>query len=220
MVLAGRSLGVRVLKFHLIVDGIDVDDFQQLDALYEVRPELQFSERDGFTVATVLTDDTNLLRAVEAVAADVRDAVPGARVLRVDEELVATPDIARRCDVTRQAVRLWTQRDDFPAPRGSVGNGIRVWDWASVNRWLQTTHHGVLGDDARLLRPSEVAQVNAMLQRYEVSRRCISVSLEARPRPASGQWTTATGTGQPLVAASSVPHEVHDRFAPTDLVAG
>lgn len=208
-----------MLKFHLIVDGIDVDDFQQLDALYEVRPELQFSERDGFTVATVLTDDINLLRAVERVVADVRDAVPGARVLRVDEELVATPDIARRCDVTRQAVRLWTQRDNFPAPRGVVGNGIRVWDWASVNRWLQTTHHGVLGDDARLLRPSEVAQVNAMLQRHEVSRRCISVSLEARPRPASGQWTAVTGTSR-SVAASSVPREVDDRFAPTDLVAG
>lgn len=71
----------------------------------------------------------------------------GARVLRVDRELVSVPDIAERTGRSRESVRQHANgtrgSGGFPSPVGIVGDGIRVWEWAPVFEWAGLCAAGV-----------------------------------------------------------------------------
>jgi len=49
-------------------------------------------------------------------------------------ELVTGAEIGRRLGVTREAVRQWRVRPEFPEPLGRIGQAV-VWDWATVEVW-------------------------------------------------------------------------------------
>lgn len=169
-----------MLKFHLAVDGIDLEDWDVLDALAEQAPDVQFVARDGATFAIVITD-ASLVDALLDTTSAITAVVPDAVCTRIDEDYVATPDIAKRCDVSRETVRLWSLKPDFPVARGVVGNGIKIWDWATINQWLLAAYHGELGDTARLLLPQDVARANALLRKLPAA--------PAASGPAPSAWT-------------------------------
>ena len=62
------------------------------------------------------------------------------------EYLVSQKLIAEHQGVTRQAVNLWTQEPDWPAPVITT-SPAHLWDWRDVEAWLIA--HGK--------RPAEVA---------------------------------------------------------------
>lgn len=177
-----------MLKFRLVVDGIDVDDWDVIDALAEAAPGVQFMSRDGVTYAIVISE-ASLVDALLDVTSAVASVVAGARCLRVDEDFVAIPDVARRCDVSRETVRLWTLKPDFPAARGVVGNGIKIWDWATVNGWLQRVHLGGLGDTAQLLGPRDIERANALL------RQSTAPSVSIKGSGSATAWRTVPSEG-------------------------
>jgi predicted DNA-binding transcriptional regulator AlpA len=51
-------------------------------------------------------------------------------------EIVSGAEIGRRLGVSREAVRLWRQRPDFPKPVGKVGWAV-AWNWREVRRWVE-----------------------------------------------------------------------------------
>jgi predicted DNA-binding transcriptional regulator AlpA len=53
-------------------------------------------------------------------------------------EIVSGAEIGRRLGVSREAVRLWRQRPEFPAPVGRVGKAV-AWEWEDVRRWAEDT---------------------------------------------------------------------------------
>ncbi|CAN5452651.1 hypothetical protein BH23ACT6_BH23ACT6_27740 [soil metagenome] len=97
---------------------------------------------------------------------DVRAAVPGSQVLRVDDQLVNASDIAdgveRTADSIRQLASGTRGAGGFPAPVGIVGRGVKIWRWAEVQTWL--AEHGLAPDEATL-PIAIVADANAQLAR-------------------------------------------------------
>lgn len=154
---------MKTLRFTLAFAGIDLDDLGLLGRLLDVLPGVRWGAVDGEVQADVFSERASFVKAVQHVDGAVRGVVPDARAIRLVEDFVATPDIAKRAHVNRETVRLWSKEETFPRPRGVVGNGIKIWDWPAVNSWLKHEHAGALGDGFRYPTPAEIAQVNAFL---------------------------------------------------------
>jgi predicted DNA-binding transcriptional regulator AlpA len=86
------------------------------------------------------------------------------QIIRVDQDLVDIPEIARRTSRSRQNIQQLVTgtrgSKDFPDPLGVLGEK-RVWDWASVNEWLRNRHK--LGDEEAWLGRDDVSVINAWL---------------------------------------------------------
>ncbi|MFJ8833254.1 hypothetical protein [Micromonospora aurantiaca] len=154
-------------RIALRVTGVDLDDDDTVATLLQVRNDLTWMEVDGRTLAVLRTDLEPVGCAVQ-VARQITAALPGARVVDVDQDLVGVSDIAKRVGVTREAARLWVEGlrgpRNFPPPVASVGGGergsMRLWQWASVNDWLRQYK---LHDEAETLSAAQTAEVNAAL---------------------------------------------------------
>lgn len=97
--------------------------------------------------------------AVHSALADVRRAVPSARLIEVAPDLVGLTDVAEIVGVSRQNMRklMLTHPDSFPVPvhEGSAS----IWHLADVLTWLQAKGGYVLTGD--MLEVARVAmQVN------------------------------------------------------------
>ena len=142
--------------------GIDLDDDGVIDALAPTDAlDVLWSSSEGVTTAdaTVVTD--SLRSAIHAVRIAVTSAAPSAELVRLVDPLVAISDIAEEAGVSRQAVRNWALGDrhsGFPRPVAVVGDGIRVWRKAEVDRWLFETL--ALGAPGRWPSAAEVATFN------------------------------------------------------------
>jgi hypothetical protein len=77
--------------------------------------------------------------AVSQLVDAVTRAAPGAVPLRVDQDLVAVSDIARRLGRSREPVQLLVDGKRgpgrFPPATEAVGDGIRVWPSSVVLEW-------------------------------------------------------------------------------------
>lgn len=99
--------------------------------------------------------------------------------VHVDElapDLVTMPEIAERAGLTRQAVSHYVNGargpGDFPACLNPWSK-IRVWDWYSVNAWLDCVGHG---QPATPLSPVDLAIVNGWLARgYSLGQRAAAL---------------------------------------------
>jgi hypothetical protein len=104
--------------------------------------------------------------AVRSAIVDVEGAIPTARVVRIDDDLVNASDIAERIDRTPESVRQLASGSrgvgGFPNPVGVVGSGVKVWRWADVQQWLAPQG---LADAETTLPAQLVAEVNAELAR-------------------------------------------------------
>lgn len=84
-------------------------------------------------------DATDAETAVRSALADVRRALPSARLIEVAPDLVGLTDVADIVGMSRQNMRklMLTHRDSFPAPvhEGSAS----IWHLADVLAWLQAS---------------------------------------------------------------------------------
>lgn len=115
--------------------------------------------------------------AVRSALADVRSAVPSARLIEVAPDLVGLTDVADIVGVSRQNMRklMLTHPGSFPAPvhEGSAS----IWHLADVLAWLQAKGTYALAMD--VLEVASVAlQVNVAKEGRRLSRSA-SVELEA-----------------------------------------
>lgn len=150
-------------RLNLVFSGVDFDEDTVFEAL-AVLPNVAWRAHGGIAFATAVVDAFSVQEAADQVARQVTQLVPPARAIRLDEDLVAIPDVAGRVGVTREAVRNWangTRHAGFPMPRGIVGDGIKVWAWADVNAWLRANLS--LGDLEEFPSAQDTAEINAML---------------------------------------------------------
>jgi predicted DNA-binding transcriptional regulator AlpA len=107
--------------------------------------------------------------AVRSALADVRSAVPSARLIEVAPDLVGLSDVADIVGVSRQNMRklMLSHPGSFPAPvhEGSAS----IWHLADVLAWLQTK-----GNYSLVMNVMEVAyvalQVNVAKEERRLSR--------------------------------------------------
>ncbi|GAB4084097.1 hypothetical protein GCM10028784_07270 [Myceligenerans cantabricum] len=131
-----------VYTFTAAVDSLDLNDTAMLDALYSEDIEVYPSSIDGDVSVEFEVEAESGEEAVQRALDHFRRAVPGARVVRIDEDLVNATDISERLSFTREAVRLWAtgaRGDGFPRPRAITPGGNRLWTWASVYAWAEST---------------------------------------------------------------------------------
>jgi predicted DNA-binding transcriptional regulator AlpA len=104
--------------------------------------------------------------AAFALADTITETFPEAVVVRVDQDLVSIPDIAERTERSRESIRLLVEGKrgpgGFPSPVGIVGDGIRVWPWASVLDWFSRALGEELAE-AQAVLPDVAAVVDACL---------------------------------------------------------
>ncbi len=107
--------------------------------------------------------------AVRSALADVRSAVPGARLIEVAPDLVGLTDVADIVGVSRQNMRklMQTHPGSFPVPVHEGNSSI--WHLADVLAWLQAK--GGYSLDQGVLEVARVAlRVNLAKERWRLSR--------------------------------------------------
>ena len=157
--------------FSLLLEPIDRPTDEVEDALYEegcgdallsfygATPVLDFErEADSFE------------EAIASAMGDVRRALPEVAITRVGpDDLVNAAEIATRCAVSREAVRLWSQGErgagNFPPPTARIGKSL-FWSWLEVSEWL---HQRGEVEDAVLESARCIASINAVLERTRVA---------------------------------------------------
>jgi hypothetical protein len=133
-------------QFTLIVEGPDLQDDTNLNALFEAGCDdatvgrvgaIQYLDfdREAATFADAV------FRAAEAV----ESAVVGTRVVHLEpDELVTMAEIADRTGRTRESVRLLISGDrgpgGFPAPATHFKRRQRMWRWQEVAAWFSRSH--------------------------------------------------------------------------------
>jgi hypothetical protein len=134
-------------KIELVVDGIDLDDESTDITLAECFPGMLWGSKDGIVTVTQIID------------------VLDARAIRWNDDFVGYAEIARRSDVTSEAVRLWATGKrgpkTFPHPRGYVGMSSHrspIWRWSDVSIWLDAEMH--LGDGVGYPTDEQIAMIN------------------------------------------------------------
>jgi hypothetical protein len=129
-------------EFTLVVEGPDLQDETQVDALFEA----------GFDDATIgrvgsiqyLDFDReaeSFADAVFSATESFESAVLGARVVHLEpDDLVTMSEIAERDGRTRESVRLLISGDrgpgGFPAPATHFRSRQRMWRWQEVAVWF------------------------------------------------------------------------------------
>ena len=137
----------------------------ELDALYEVGcGDAGFETGPLGAVADFTREAPSLAHAIASAARDI-EKVPSLRAVGVQcDNMVNLAAIAKRANVSREAVRLWAtgQRGPGGFPHAALVStgGERLWDWLEVAPWLE---------DVRRLDDEEIAAMRrhlVKLQRY------------------------------------------------------
>lgn len=158
-------MSTREYHFALLIAGLDVNNDDQVTAFYtHSLHDAVLEDRGGQAMATFYREANSPEAAVNSAIEDVEQAVPGACVLRVDDQLVNATDIGELTCRTSENIRQFASGTrgpgGFPAPAGIVGKGARVWRWAEVRPWLAA--HGV-ANEAETLPTGLIALTNARL---------------------------------------------------------
>jgi hypothetical protein len=160
------------MKFRvdIRVEGISLHGSDLDEQLTMEFPDVAWYQSGSAAIAAVVSD-ISIVDAACDVSTRFLSRVKGARLARVDEGLVGVADIARRVDVSRELVRLWSTGGrgpgGFPASRGQISaagpkGATKIWAWADVNRWLAQIG---LDDGFEYATDEQVAQVNHFLAR-------------------------------------------------------
>ncbi|TVP66327.1 MAG: hypothetical protein EA340_11835 [Nitriliruptor sp.] len=158
----------REFTFALLVGGFDVNDDQHIGAFYaHGLDDATAEDRGDHALVTFYREASAPDAALWSAIGDLREALPGCRVLRVDDQLVNAADVAAMTGRTPESIRQLAAGTrgpgGFPTPAGVVGNGVKIWRWAEVQPWLAA--HGI-GTDAETLPAEVVAEANAELVRH------------------------------------------------------
>lgn len=150
------------VEVTLIVTGIDLDDESTAELLGTRFPLILWEERPGLTLMTLNVSARCALQEAVIIYRDLARTMPSLRLVGVHRDLVTTSQIAARVGISREAVRKWTSRSDFPAAFDCVGVDFqRLWAWTQIVEWLRT-RRGVSVDDA-LLTLEAMSKLEAVL---------------------------------------------------------
>lgn len=188
-------------RLNIVFEGIDFDDDITFEAL-ETLSNVFWRTQGTLAFATVITDSNSPVEASNRIVRQVKELVPTARPIKLDEDLVSISDIAGRIEVSREAVRNWAngvRQSNFPIPKGIVGNEIKVWAWSSISEWLNINLS--LGDKEEFPTESEIAQVNVMFS-----------NLDLHLDPGHCTWHLETHIGSPS------PNRKHLRAKPNNWI--
>lgn len=127
-------------EFVFVVDGISLDDHDEVQALNEELGALVSSFHGGLRLS-VSEEGETAVAAAQSVVKLAHRTVPSMRIVRLHRDLVGVSDIAELTGRSRQNVSQWVrgQRHDgvpFPSPEAAVGRSL-VWLWSEVNEWLR-----------------------------------------------------------------------------------
>ena len=141
-------------KIMLRLRGIDLRDLSNHELIPPALEDLSFESHGPVSIAVVYSDDPDPASAAYDWARLIGEHLPGVTVTEVFDELVSTSDIAARCGVAPEAVRLWAAGRrraalrPFPTARQVVGTGSggktsTLYAWREVLYWVRE----VLGSD-------------------------------------------------------------------------
>lgn len=154
--------------FTLIVKNCDIHSVAQMEQLIWERGDIYASETDGevaLTIASIESVESRIDFVHEAISF-LNRLTPAIEVLFIDPDLVGISDIASRAGCSREAVRLWANstrgRGNFPTPIGRVEGGRKIWDWPSVNEWLNANARTESNETG--LTRDEFAAVNGLIR--------------------------------------------------------
>jgi len=127
-----------ILKFDLPDPAADPD--QYVDALYEAGCDdanVGIGQK-GRIALDFTREASSALNAVSSAIADIKKAIPGARLIEASPDLVGLTDIAEIVGCTRQNIRklVITNRPVFPSPihEGSIA----LWHLSKVLQWFKS----------------------------------------------------------------------------------
>lgn len=148
----------------LVTLSVPLDEFSQW--FYE-RYDGVVGEHDGqVNVRAYLDTDARPSAAVAALALALTQH--GVQVTGLDWDFVNTSDIAERTGRSRQYVAQLVAGaagpGDFPRHLAVAGRS-KIWDWGSVNAWLQRVG---LGDEERYLTFAEACEVESLLTKLHM----------------------------------------------------
>jgi hypothetical protein len=127
-----------ILKFDLPDPAADPE--QYVDALYEAGCDdanVGIGQK-GRIALDFTREASSALNAVSSAIADIKKAIPGARLIEASPDLVGLTDIAEIVGCTRQNIRklVITNRPVFPSPihEGSIA----LWHLSKVLQWFKS----------------------------------------------------------------------------------
>jgi hypothetical protein len=134
------------LKYQLAED-------ENVDAMLERLAEAGCDDaivgvgQPGRLALAFIREASSATEAIESALRDVRNAVPGARLIEATPDLVGLTDVAEIIGVSRQNMRklMLSHMYSFPAPihEGSTS----LWHLADVLIWLQARGSYAIGQD-------------------------------------------------------------------------
>jgi predicted DNA-binding transcriptional regulator AlpA len=136
-----------ILKYQLTSDDLDPDALVECLGEAGCDDALVGIGQPGRLALEFTRDSVNAKTAVSSALADVRRAVPSARLFEVVPDLVGLTDIAELIGVSRQNMRklMLAHPDSFPAP---VHDGsASIWHLADVLAWLQAKGSYVINQE-------------------------------------------------------------------------
>jgi hypothetical protein len=162
------------VKISLRLSGIDL----RHPAAYEqIGPELGdlfFEANGGVSLATVYTDEVDPTWVAADASRRVVKFLDGVVVVGVHDELVSLADIAGRCGVAAESVRLWAAGKrraslrPFPSPRQVVGSAaggkyMSLYAWRDVVSWVREVIEIDPDEGVTYLDDVALARLNAEL---------------------------------------------------------
>ncbi len=136
------------VKISLRLSGIDLRDAAAYERISPELSDLFFEANGGVSLATVFTDEIDPTWVAADASRRVAKFLDGVTVVGVHDELVSVADIAGRCEVAAEAVRLWAAGKrranlrPFPSPRQVVGSAaggkqMSLYAWRDVVSWVR-----------------------------------------------------------------------------------
>lgn len=155
----------------LQIENIDLHDHNTMHILGSHFADFLWASVDGRVTFTMYIDSGDVVSQVVRATQEVEARLSGARVRRVQRDLVSQSDIASRVGVSREAVRKWTRRTgdgSFPHPFATISGEARpsrVWLWSDVQPWLQRVYAIKMGEAPP--NDETVAHIDACLAKVD-----------------------------------------------------
>lgn len=153
-------------EFTLVVEGVDLQDEQTVEALFEAGlDDAMISRSAGVQLVDVDRDADSYAGALLSALRQLRLVAPAGRVVRVEpDQLVTMAEVAERYARSRESIRLLMAGErgpgGFPAPLSHASQRTRLWRWADVVAWFRIR----LGEEPHGEQPGKhdlVERVNA-----------------------------------------------------------
>lgn len=125
-------------KVSLMVVGRDLFDESVDDTLLEIFDyAILVTQRGRNQVFSIFVDDEIVVKEAVDAARKIEQHVVGAKVVGVERDPVTVSDIAQRVNVSREAVRKWSNTQGFPVADGYLDSAsMEFWSWTKISDWL------------------------------------------------------------------------------------